>query len=335
MPLVINLLNIFSRTPNPYTMPVFTIHHITKYTYDRAVKESTNEIKVYPYLCNEQEVLQHQIQITSNPDVYVFTDYWGNKVGLFNVLNPHKELVIESKLVIRTKLSDQLQINFNSTWQDLQQVDANNLMYLEMSKADTIINQQAINDIITYLQPANKTIATVVEACSEFIFKEFKYIKGITTIETTVDEILAVKAGVCQDFAHLMLQILRTLKIPSRYVSGYICPNKNGMRGEGATHAWIEAFIPGYGWAGIDPTNNVWATNHHVKLAVGKNFTDCTPVKGTFKGPAKQLLSVFVSVGYEDGHVFEEITNVPLQTLNADNKEDYTIVNEFAEQQQQ
>jgi|SRR5665213_1068741 len=107
-----------------------------------------------------------------------------------------------------------------------------------------------------------------------------------------------------------MLQVLRTLKIPSRYVSGYICPNKRGLRGEGATHAWVEAWIPQYGWAGIDPTNNVWVTNTHVKLAVGRDFRDCSPVKGTFKGLGNQHLSVYVSVDYEDGQIFQELHKV-------------------------
>ena len=316
-------------------MPVFTIHHITKYEYDRAVKESSNEIKIYPYLCNDQEILQHEILITSNPDVHIFTDYWGNKIGLFNVLAPHKEMVIDSRLVIRTTQSNQLKINFHSNWQSLENTVKNNLLYLELSHADTIKSQSAINTLIESLDVTNKSIASTVEACSELIYKQFKYIKGITTIETTVDEILEVRAGVCQDFAHLMLQMLRTLKIPSRYVSGYICPNKNGMRGEGATHAWIEAYIPEFGWAGIDPTNNVWATNHHVKLAVGKNFADCSPVKGTFKGPAKQLLSVYVSVGYEDGQVFEEITNVPLQKFEKDTADTFFLEDPLEKQQQQ
>ena len=316
-------------------MPVFTIHHITKYEYDRPVKESSNEIKIYPYLCNDQEILQHEILITSNPDVHIFTDYWGNKIGLFNVLAPHKEMVIDSRLMIRTTQSNQLKINFHSNWQSLENTVKNNLLYLELSHADTIKSQSAINTLIESLDVTNKSIASTVEACSELIYKQFKYIKGITTIETTVDEILEVRAGVCQDFAHLMLQMLRTLKIPSRYVSGYICPNKNGMRGEGATHAWIEAYIPEFGWAGIDPTNNVWATNHHVKLAVGKNFADCSPVKGTFKGPAKQLLSVYVSVGYEDGQVFEEITNVPLQKFEKDTADTFFLEDPLEKQQQQ
>jgi transglutaminase-like putative cysteine protease len=314
-------------------MPIFNIHHITKYEYDRLVKESSNEIKIYPFACNEQEVLLHEINITNNPDVQVFTDYWGNKTGLFNLLPPHKELVVESKLIIRTTSSTQLKINFRSGWKDLQYEINDNLHLLELATADFIQSQQAINEIIEALQPAAKTIATVVEVCCEYIFNQFKYIKGITSVETTVDEIVAVRAGVCQDFAHVMLQILRTLQIPSRYVSGYICPNKNGMRGEGATHAWVEAYIPGFGWAGIDPTNNIWVTNNHIKLAVGKNFNDCSPVKGTFKGPARQKLSVYVSIGYEDGHVFEEVNNVQMQSLPTD-KEELLIDEGFGQQQQ-
>jgi transglutaminase-like putative cysteine protease len=314
-------------------MPVFNIHHITKYQYDRPIKESNNEIKVYPYACNEQEVLNHEVNITGNPDVHNFIDYWGNKIGIFSVLPPHKELVIESKLTIRTTLPSQLRISFHTGWQQLRNEVNNQLQLLELASADHIKAQHKIEELIEQLNPSKKSIATTVEHCGELIYKQFKYIKGITNIETTVDEILEVRAGVCQDFAHLMLQILRSMKIPSRYISGYICPNKNGMRGEGATHAWVEAYIPGYGWAGIDPTNNAWATSHHVKLAVGKNFNDCSPVKGTFKGPARQTLAVYVSVGYEDGHVFEEMTNVKMESQQTDEKE--LLIDEGFGQQQQ
>jgi len=315
-------------------MPIFKIHHITKYEYDRPVRESVNEIKIFPFTCSEQETLSHELIITSLPEIQTFIDYWGNKTGVFNVLSLHKELIIESKLVVRTIAPSQLRINFHTGFEQLQKEVNSHLQLIELSEADAIKRQHAIDEIVQKITGDGKSVAATVERCAEYIFKYFSYIKGITDIETTVDDIVEHRSGVCQDFAHLMLQVLRTLKIPSRYVSGYICPNKTGMRGEGATHAWIEAYLPAYGWAGIDPTNNVWVTNHHVKLAVGRHFHDCSPVKGTFKGPARQKLSVYVSVGYEDGHVFEELNNVQMHTLTTDAKEEL-IDESFTGQQQQ
>jgi transglutaminase-like putative cysteine protease len=296
-------------------MPTFKIQHITRYEYDRPVKESVNEIMIFPYLVNTQEVLQHDLVITDQPEIQIYYDYWGNKTATFNLLNPHKQLIIESKVIVRTTSLPQLQVNFLSGWQQLKEEIDGRLQLLELNKPDMIRRQEEISQILNAIYDAKKSVAVTVESCSEYIYNEFRYIKGITNIETTIDEILEIRSGVCQDFAHVMLQLLRTIGIPSRYVSGYICPDKTGMRGEGATHAWVEAWIPQYGWAGIDPTNNIWVTNTHVKLALGRNFNDCTPVKGTFKGPARQILSVYVSIGYEDGHIFQDQNNVKMQEL--------------------
>jgi transglutaminase-like putative cysteine protease len=294
-------------------MPVFKIYHTTTYEYDRLVKESVNEIKIYPYQGADQEVLQHEINITGNPDIHTFLDYWGNKTGVFNLLPAHKELSIASKLLVRTTAPSQLRVNFHTGFSDLQADVSGYLQMIEMTTPEKIKSQEIIDGYIDSLQKNENSVAGTVERCCEYVFKHFKYIKGITSVDTTIDEILEHKSGVCQDFVHLMLQMLRTMGIPGQYVSGYICPNKNGMRGEGATHAWVEAWIPGYGWAGIDPTNNVWVTNNHVKLAVGRNFSDCSPVKGSFKGPAVQRLYVYVSIGYEDGKIFEDKNNVQMQ----------------------
>jgi transglutaminase-like putative cysteine protease len=140
---------------------------------------------------------------------------------------------------------------------------------------------------------------------------------------------------VCQDFAHLMLQLLRTAGIPSRYVSGYVCSNDNGLRGEGATHAWVEIYTPTQGWLGLDPTNNIWAMDNHVKLSVGRNFYDCTLVKGTFKGQGKQTLSVSVSIGYEGGRQFEGVNKVQLEkTTGEEEKEQFDYLGQVQSQQQ-
>lgn len=314
-------------------MPIFKIHHITKYTYEKPVTESVNEIRIFPYQCNTQEVLQHDLIITDQPEMLLFTDYWGNKTGIFSLLHAHRLLVIESKLIVRTTLPAEQQINFQSGFGLLEKEVAGNMLLLELTRPDNITRQESIALICEQVFQPGKSVAAVVEQSSEYIFSHFTYTKGITTIETTVDEIMEHQEGVCQDFAHVLLQVLRTLHIPCRYVSGYICPNKNGMRGEGATHAWVEAWIPEFGWAGIDPTNNVWVTNNHVKLAVGRNFSDCSPIKGTFKGPARQDLYVWVSVGYEDGQTFEETTRVRMDKQQA--IEPDAFINETFQAQQQ
>lgn len=291
-------------------MPTYRIHHITSYEYDRAVTESVNEIRIFPYSSAEQEVLQHDLVITGQPEVQQYTDYWGNRCGVFNLVPAHTELIIESKLLVRTLPASWPGIQNNASFDQLRQETANQLSLLELTKTESIDKHEVISDIVRQIFQPWKSVAATIQDCSQYIYSQFKYIKGITNVETTLDEILAHRAGVCQDFAHVMLQVLRSLQIPSRYVSGYICPNKTGLRGEGATHAWVESYIPGTGWAGIDPTNNIWVTNHHVKLAVGRHFADCSPVKGSFKGPATQHLFVYVAVGYENGEHFEERTQV-------------------------
>ena len=137
----------------------------------------------------------------------------------------------------------------------------------------------------------------------------------------------------------MLLVFLREIQIPARYVSGYICPNQNGMRGEGATHAWIEAYIPNNGWVGLDPTNNCVTNDLHVRLAVGRNFSDCSPVKGTYKGTAGQTLEVGVSVSYENGKMIEDVETIlaiqPVTNGTADESNSYRRYMEMMQQQQQ
>jgi len=292
-------------------MAIFSIHHITKYEYSQPVKESQNQIKIYPLICTTQEILQHDLIISHHPDLHVFNDYWGNRTATFTITEPHKSLTIESKLIVRTIEQPTPEVSTISAIETI--TPGNDLLLTELSLPEQISRQKDIIGICNEIRKECSHHIEIIAASNRYIYDHFQYIKGITDYETTVDEILEHKSGVCQDFAHVLLQILRTLGIPCKYVSGYICPNKNGMRGEGATHAWVEAWIPGYGWAGIDPTNNVWVKDNHVKLSAGRNFYDCSPAKGTFKGAARQQLSVYVSVGYEDGHIFEEMNDVGME----------------------
>ena len=289
-------------------MPIFQIHHITKYDYDRPVKESISQLRIFPQTNNRQQLQSTSLTISGNPEIGWHDDYYGNRVGYFSLIAPHTELVIDNRLTVLTNenIIEKPYRSFN----EIEAAITNDIRLLQLATPEAITEQWMISHILEGIWSPNLCIHDFVWACSEFIYRNFTYEKGITTVETQLDEILHHRSGVCQDFAHVCLQLMRTKGIPARYVSGYICPNKSGLRGEGATHAWVEYFDPEYGWLGIDPTNNVWVGGNHVVMAVGKNFEDCSPVKGTFRGIARQSLSVHVSVGYEDGHTFEDVNKV-------------------------
>lgn len=294
-------------------MPQFTIQHITKYTYQEPVMDSANQIMLFPLKDDLQEVKSQQIFITGDPFLEIFKDYYGNEIGSFMNIAPHTELRIDSTISVVTKprllpADDQ---DTALQWAHLEEIKYI-IPFIDFLKQENFKDLAEVKKIADAGFYKTVSVFTAVKQLNEYVYNNLSYIKGITTVETTLDEIWQLKAGVCQDFAHILLVMLRLLGIPARYVSGYVCPHDNNLRGEGATHAWVESWIPGYGWAGIDPTNNIWVTNTHVKLAVGRNFTDCSPVKGTFKGPALQQLYVMVSIGYEDGHQIEERTMVKM-----------------------
>lgn len=312
-------------------MAVFKIVHITKYLYNWPIKESVNEIRLYPHFFENQDVLQHELLVTQKPSIDISRDYYGNRVGNFNILESHKEMTIESRMLVRVNHSLKIPEIDGTTVQDLD-IEKENSLYLQrLSVPETISKQKELNLILKKIYRPDKSIIVIAKEFNQYIFKNFTYTKGITNIETTIDEILEIRKGVCQDFAILLLQLLRTAGIPSRYVSGYICPNESGLRGEGATHAWVEIYTPTQGWLGLDPTNNIWTMDNHVKLSVGRNFHDCTPIKGTFKGLAKQTLSVSVSISYEDGREYEEVNDVKLQEVSLEKQ----IQLDYKQQQQQ
>jgi transglutaminase-like putative cysteine protease len=317
-------------------MPRFSIHHITKYTYEGPVSDSANQIILYPIKDEYQDVLRQDLSITNTPVVEIYKDYYGNEVGSFTHAEPHQSLVIDSRIEVITRprrpLSDTADRQEQWSW-------------LEQARWKMPFVDFLQQEPFAYLPEVLSTLGSIhsltpLEAARQlrtYVFEQFKYIKGITTVETTLDEVWGLKAGVCQDFAHILLVFLRQIRIPARYVSGYICPNRNGMRGEGATHAWIEAYIPFNGWVGLDPTNNCEADDLHVRLAVGRNFSDCSPVKGTYKGAAGQQLEVGVSVSYEDGRRNDvpDMTLAPQPTFNGKENNSYRRYLEMMQQQQQ
>jgi transglutaminase-like putative cysteine protease len=292
-------------------MPRFIIHHVTKYTYPEPVRDSANQIMLYPVKDEYQEVQDQKIFITGEPKVEVFKDYYQNEIGSFMNIAPHYELRIDSTISVVTKprLFPTDDHSTEEQWAHLQEIKFL-VPFIDFLKQENFKDLPEVKKIADAGFYKTVSVYVAVQQLTEYVYNNFNYIKGITTIETTLDEIWELKAGVCQDFAHILLVMLRLLCIPARYVSGYVCPHDNNLRGEGATHAWVEAYIPFYGWIGLDPTNNCLVNDLHVRLAIGRNFSDCSPVKGTYKGTAKQTLEVGVSVSHEDGLVAKGVAAI-------------------------
>ena len=304
-------------------MPRFFIHHVTKYSYPEAVRDSANQIMLYPIKDENQEVQSQRLTITGEPFVEQYKDYYGNEAGSFMNIAPHKELRIDSNIVVITKAirfpTDEIAIELQ--WDHLIQIKyvAPYIDFLKQEFFDALPEVKQIADAGFY---KSVSVFVAVQQLNTYVFENFQYIQGITSVETTLDEVWKLRAGVCQDFAHMLLVMLRLLNIPARYVSGYVCPHDHNLRGEGATHAWVEAYIPFYGWLGLDPTNNCIVSDGHVRLAIGRSFSDCSPVKGTYKGTAKQVLEVGVSVSLEDGLVSKEVAMILTPQAVTSNLED-------------
>lgn len=278
-------------------MPVYKIKHLTHYSYNSTVIDCVNQIMLYPIEDSRLEIKKHEVKISHNPSIEVFTDFFGNQVGVFSVIKPHQELWIESvaEIVTRPIFFPMDDASATDQWQHLESV-----------KEDVAYMDFLTQEICECYDDMKQTLLGVVNlddkplknalVLSEYVYSNFTYQKGVTSVETPLEDVWKLRAGVCQDFAHILLVMLRMFGIPARYVSGYICPKSEGVRGEGATHAWVEAYIPFYGWLGVDPTNNCIVNDGHVRVAVGRNFSDCTPVKGTYKGSGDHKLEVTVNI---------------------------------------
>jgi transglutaminase-like putative cysteine protease len=322
-------------------MPEFKIKHITRYTYESPVRDSANQVILYPIKDEYQDVLKHEIKITGDPSVDIHLDYYGNEVGSFTHTEPHTQLEIVSKILVNTRhrpypVDDMFA---DQQWSDLLRLRYQ-VPYIDFLKQEYFEGAPELEKIIAAEKQPNETPYQAAMRYCKYIYENFKYIKGVTTVETTVDEIWKLRSGVCQDFAHMLMVMLRMMNIPARYVSGYICTQRSSMRGEGATHAWAEAYIPNFGWLGLDPTNNIIANENHVRLAVGRNFSDCSPVKGVYKGSARHVLDVSVTVGNDDDvHLDDHQDSEPVvpvfKPITQPARNSYRLHLEMMQQQQQ
>jgi transglutaminase-like putative cysteine protease len=278
-------------------MPSYKIQHRTRYAYAAPVIDCANQLMIYPLADERLSVKSHIVNISQQPDVALFTDYFGNQVGVFSLIQPHTELLIDSLAEVETHAIQfpMDEADADAQWQNLASLRTDIAFMDFLKPAHLEIEpeiRQALGSVLTY---GAKPLKQALEL-SEYVHDNFQYQQGVTNIETPLEDIWRLRAGVCQDFTLMLLYLLRLTGLPARYVSGYVCPREEGVRGTGATHAWVEVYVPFYGWLGLDPTNNCIVNDGHVRMAIGRNFADCTPVKGTYKGTGAHTLEVSVHI---------------------------------------
>jgi transglutaminase-like putative cysteine protease len=293
----------------------YSIRHLTKFRYSGPVSESIMELRMQPRTEGNQRCLSCQITVSPRTRIAFYRDYLGNIVHHFDVPGHHRQLVIiaESLVDVRPPHDPPEQLGANA-WADLDStISAGDywelLMPSHFAQPTPLLESFAGESGLGSRENARHRdpLALLLEI-NEFLFSSIAYVPKSTKVDSPLDQALQTKKGVCQDFAHVMITMVRQLGIPARYVSGYLF-HRTGDKtrsAEGATHAWIEALLPNLGWTGFDPTNNILAGEQHVRTAVGRDYADVPPSRGVYKGAVESELTVSVRVAPSDAPPPEE-----------------------------
>jgi transglutaminase-like putative cysteine protease len=278
----------------------YAIRHVTQFTYSAPISESIMEVRMQPRTAGGQHCLRFELSTTPRVRPFTYRDPLGNIVHHFDVPGRHTRLTIVADALVamsgREPLPDALP---ERAWDDLawcagsdEHVDA--LRCSGFARSTPLLEAFAAE---IELERTSDPL-TVVRRLTSELCERFSYMPSATRVDSPIDEALRKRAGVCQDFAHIMIALVRRLGIPCRYVSGYLSPNPEAPDRSlaGVTHAWVEAWLPGLGWVGFDPTNNAIAGPRHIVVAVGRDYGDVPPTRGVFRGEAQSELSVAVAV---------------------------------------
>jgi transglutaminase-like putative cysteine protease len=284
----------------------YRLLHITEFQYDGCVSESYNEVRLRPMQDEMQSCLSFRLSTFPVSACSAHLDFFGNWVHQFNILPEHKSLRIETESVVLVQAPEPLHDRGITLEQlaDVRDQLADDFYDLITATEYTPHVPSLLPLIATAEAESDGTALGFVQAASTLVHKQFRYEKGATQVKSTVVDALATGAGVCQDFAHILIALLRTRGLPARYVSGYLVPRRTAEPGASveeviggqASHAWTEVYVPELGWVGLDPTLGKPVGIQHIRIAYGRDYGDVAPVRGVYKGHAGQRLSVDVRV---------------------------------------
>lgn len=285
---------------------VFRITHRTRYRYAGTASESFMEARLTPVSDERQHRRSHRL--TTNPpcNLHRYTDYFGNIVDTFSIVQRHHELRLESVSEVETRPVELPAVALDVSVSEARQIFRSERLKLFefLAPSPAIPLPAEVNALANRFFKPGDAVGAALRRLNAWIKASFRYEPGTTTVDTPVAAVLKQRTGVCQDFAQVMIAILRSAEIPARYVTGYIetevqrkaseAPRGPRLIGASESHAWVEVCLPGGFWWPLDPTNDCVAGERHVKVAVGRDYQDSTPTTGVFKGTHTERLEVAV-----------------------------------------
>jgi transglutaminase-like putative cysteine protease len=279
----------------------YSIRHLTKFLYSSAVSESMMETRMHPRSDQNQRCLTFHLSVSPRCRVFSYRDHLANQVHHFDIPGMHGQLVIVAESLVEVQPAPQVPAFLApGAWADLDAMVQRGDYWEMLLPSEFAAPTQALDDLATELDVRRRDDPLMVlHRLNQQIYEYFDYKPNSTRVDSPIDLALSTKAGVCQDFAHIMITLVRSkLRIPCRYVSGYLFHGESDMDRSvsTATHAWIEALVPHLGWVGFDPTNWLVAGDRHIRTAIGRDYADVPPTHGIFRGRADSELTVAVRV---------------------------------------
>ncbi len=276
----------------------YTVTHKTEFRYSLPISESVMEVYMQPRTEGVQRCLRFKLQTLPRARIFEVRDPLGNAVHHFDIPAQHERLTIGAESLVELIALPPLPDGLSADAWDALDTAARDGEFWDMlaPSARTRTGAPLLNFVRELdLRRQNDPLG-LLRRINTQVFEALDYAPNSTDVDSPIDDVLESRRGVCQDFAHVMIALVRSLSIPCRYVSGYLYYQKTDRSTPDASHAWVEAFLPTLGWIGFDPTNNILASERHIRVAVGRDYNDVPPTRGVFKGKAESELSVEVHV---------------------------------------
>ena len=280
----------------------YAIRHFTSYRYNRSVWQSMMEVRMHPRSEGNQRCFVFQLSVNPRARIFGYTDSYGNLVHHFDLPSRHSQLTIVSDALVNIEAQPSIPDFMEyQGWQELEELVEKKdywdmLMPSHFARSSPELEQLAGEIGVT--ERKRRSPLAFLQDIASGVHRSFSYVKKSTAVNSPIEDALRSRQGVCQDFAHIMIALVRNARIPCRYVSGYLYHSTENAHPatDGATHAWVEALLPGLGWVGFDPTIDRLASEQHIRTATGRDYADVPPTRGMMKGKAGTQLQVRVRV---------------------------------------